>query len=383
MDILDMGLKLRLVYLVLLLSAFALADDRVISVLPSVASMVPPASVSCEREPRSLLMHDAEVVGWRHTKWDAEIVASADTFVAIGLPQERALLEEARRVNPGLKVVNAGVGVHRIADNPYFFVSVENRDKMMKNVWAAYGYSPQVLCGDPSQTRASINAVLGFKSKAYTVAISHPAFAYACQDCGVETVMLDVDRLDEDAQYRKEKIDNLIRQRVNIVLKLPGRDGLASEFLCESRLREVEFDVFGTHLWLPSVLYENLQRRDEELAHKEELSRMYAPKLLKGVRFESFDIGGEENLARLVNRVQAALNASSDINLPIERRKLSLDISNAPGAASKRIAPSTLTNVSGLEVVKYACQTIGCDCAFCTPWITDEESLRTLFIVIR
>ena len=382
MEMMRMGIRMRLIGLIVLPPACALANDRIISVLPSVASMVPSESAACKRESKALLKHDAEAADWHHTQWDVEIVASAGTFIAIGIPQERALLEEVRRINPSLKVVDAGVGVQKIADNPYFFVSTENREKMMKNLRSAYSCDDLVVCGNPLQPRTSIYSGFGFKSKSYTVAIAHPAFAYECLDCGVGTVMLDVGRLNEDAHYRKEQIDILIRRRANIVLKLPGSRGPSSEFLAESRLREVEFDIFDTRLWLPGVLYENLQRREEELEHKEELSRMYASTLLKGIRFESFDIRGGESLAQLLDRIQAVLDAAVDINLPIEKRKLNLDFSGAPAAVSKCLSPASLAHVSGLDVLRYACRTIGCDFTFSTPWIADEESLRTLYIIV-
>ena len=118
------------------------------------------------------------------------------------------------------------------------------------------------------------------------------------------------------------------------------------------------------------------------MEHKEELSRMYASTLLKGIRFESFDIRGGESLAQLLDRIQAVLDAAVDINLPIEKRKLNLDFSGAPAAVSKCLSPASLAHVSGLDVLRYACRTIGCDFTFSAPWIADEESLRTLYIIV-
>lgn len=384
MNTLRLCLKLRLARIVMLLSACAFADERVISVLPSVAQMVPLAGVACKRESKSLLNHDSEAVDWRHTQWDVDIVAAADMFIAVGLPQERFLLDDVHRINPHLKVVDAGVGLRRIKDNPYFFVSTENQEKMMKNLYTAYNYASQVILGDSSLVRSSIYAGFNFKRKSYTVAISHPAFAYECQDYGVKTIMLDIDRIGKDAQYRKQQIDSLISQRVNIVLKLPGRGALPRDFLVESRLREVEFDVLRADLiGLLDVFSENFQRRDYELEHKEELSKMYAPILLNGVRFDSFEIPNGVCLSQLVGRVQIALDASSDIDLPLGKRKLNLDFLDALGASSKRVAHATLKNVTGLDVIRYACRTIDCDCTFITPWIEDEILLRTLYIVNR
>ena len=113
MEMMRMGIRMRLIGLIVLPPACALANDRIISVLPSVASMVPSESAACKRESKALLKHDAEAADWHHTQWDVEIVASASTFIAIGIPQERALLEEVRRINPSLKVVDAALACRK------------------------------------------------------------------------------------------------------------------------------------------------------------------------------------------------------------------------------------------------------------------------------
>ncbi len=66
-----------------------------------------------------MLLNDADAIDWKFTKWDVEMVASANAFVSIGLPGERHLVDAVKNIKSGIMIVDAGMGLKKIDGNPY------------------------------------------------------------------------------------------------------------------------------------------------------------------------------------------------------------------------------------------------------------------------
>ena len=73
---------------IVLAASLTSSAERVVAVLPSCAKMIPRRDGNVVLEAKSLLLSDADAVGWKFTKWDIDMVASANTFVSIGLQEE-------------------------------------------------------------------------------------------------------------------------------------------------------------------------------------------------------------------------------------------------------------------------------------------------------
>jgi len=354
--------------------------ERVVVVLPSCAKMIPSAGNAEVREVKALLLNDADAIEWRCTKWDIDMVMSADTFVSIGLPEEGRLIAEVMDAKPSLKIVNVGVGLRKIDGNPYFFLSSDNMAEIKTNIQKAFNYEETIVCGSPQKISSLMRP--HFADRSYVVAISHLSFQYECESCGVTTVLVDLDRLQNKGGYRKEIIDRLKKSRANILLSLPDQARVPYEFLIEARLRKVEFDVFGSGFRrLPGVLFDNMIRRDSDIAKCEEREKSQASVLLKAIMFNRFEVPADATVQDAIDNLQFAINASDSIDLPKEKRKLKLDFSLAPEVKDDVLGHIVFENVTGLEVFSNICAKRNCRFAECSHETCTGEDFGILYVI--
>ncbi len=354
--------------------------ERVVAVLPTCAKMIPAAGYSEAREAKSLLLNDVDAIGWRHTKWDVDMAVSADMFLSVGLPEENRLISEVRNIKPDFKIVDVGMGLRKIDGNPYFFMSSDNLDAIRANIWKTFNYDQTIICGPPKTAPSILRP--HFEKRSYVVAIAHQAFQYECESCGVATVLLDVDRLKNDVDYSEGMATRLKKNRVNILLSLPGRARVSREFLVKARMRIVEFDLFDGRLnKLAGVLLDSMFRRDSDIEKCEDLEMMQAEVLLSAVRFKRFEVPEAETVQYALDRLQSAVDASDRIDLPMEKRMLKIDFSQVPETTGKVIGHFVLENVSGVEVLSEVCKKVNCRFTECSHATCNGDDFGVLYVV--
>ena len=354
--------------------------ERVVAVLPTCAKMIPDAGYSEAREAKSLLLNDVDAIGWRHTKWDVDMAVSADVFLSVGLPEENRLISEGRNIKPDFKIVDLGMGLRKIDGNPYFFMSSDNLDAIRANIWKTFNYDQTIICGPPKTAPSILRP--HFEKRSYVVAIAHQAFQYECESCGVATVLLDVDRLKNDVDYSEGMATRLKKNRVNILLSLPGRARVSREFLVKARMRIVEFDLFDGRLnKLAGVLLDSMFRRDSDIEKCEDLEMMQAEVLLSAVRFKRFEVPEAETIQYVLDRLQSAIDVSDRIDLPKDKRKLRIDFYLAQEAKGTELSHFVLENVSGAEVFSEACKKINCVVRECSLATGVGNGFGTLYVV--
>lgn len=365
---------------IVLAASLTSGAERVVAVLPSCAKMVPRRGDNVVLEVKSLLLNDADAIGWKFTKWDIDMVASANTFVSIGLPEERDLLCVVENIKPNIRIVDAGTKLKKIDGNPYFFVSSDNLASIKANVWKAFNYEETIMCGSP-KTAPSIMRPY-FKKKSYVVAIAHPAFEYECESYGVECVLIEPSRLNNDECYCHDTIARLKKGRANILLSLPGYARVPQAFLLKARLRNVEFDVFNGDLSsFADILFQSVMRRDSDLAEYEEKDKSQAFVLLSAIRFKRFEAPEDATVQSVIESLQSAIDASEKIDLPKEKRKLKIDFSLEPGVKSKVPGHFVLENASGVDVLSEMCAKANCRFTECSHSTCGGEDFGVLYVV--
>lgn len=365
---------------IVLAASLTSGAERVVAVLPSCAKMIPRRDGNVVLEAKSLLLSDADAVGWKFTRWDIDMVASANTFVSIGLPEERDLLYAVKNIKSNVKIVDAGMNLRKIDGNPYFFISSDNLASIKANVWNAFNYGETIMCGSPKTAPLSMRQY--FEKKSYVVAIAHPAFEYECKSYGVECVLIEPSRLDTDERYYHETIERLKNGRANILLSLPGYSRVPQAFLLKARLRNVEFDMFNGDLCsFADILFQNALRRDSNLAEYEEKEKAQASVLLSAVRFARFEALEDATVQSVIDSLQSAIDASDKIDLPKEKRKLKIDFSLVPGEKSKVLGHFVLENASGIDVFSKMCAKANCRFTECSHSTCGGEDFGVLYVV--
>jgi hypothetical protein len=289
-------------------------------------------------------------------------------------------MNEVKCIKPNIKLVDASMGLRKIDGNPYFFISSDNLDAIRANIWKTFNYDQTIICGPPKTAPSILRP--HFEKRSYVVAIAHQAFQYECESCGVDTMLLDLDRLRNDGDYFEEMTARLKKNRVNILLSLPGRTRVPYEFLVKARMRNVEFDLFGIGLRkLAGVLFDNLLRRDSDIEECEERERMQATALLSAVRFDRFEVPEAKTIQYVLDRLQSAIDVSDRIDLPKDKRKLRIDFSLAQEAKGTELSHFVLENVSGAEVFSEACKKINCVVRECSLATGVGNGFGTLYVV--
>ena len=372
---------IRLIIVTVLLTASLTSSaERVVAVLPSCAKMIPRRGDNEVREVKSLLLNDADAIDWKFTKWDVEMVASADAFVSIGLPGERHLVDAVKNIKSGIMIVDAGMGLKKIDGNPYFFISSDNLASIKANMWRAFDCKETILCGPPQTTPSIMRPY--FVKKSYVVAIAHPVFEYECESYGVECILIEFDRLDTDECYRHAMVARLKKGKANILLSLPGYSRAPKAFLMEARLRNVEFDVYNGGLSnLGGVLFQNAMRRESDLEEYVDREKSHAVALLAEVRFARFEVPENATVQSVLDRLQAAIEASDKIDLPRKKRKLKIDFSLYSDAKDMILGPFVLENVSGVEVLSEVCAKVNCRFSECSHATCSGDDFGVLYIV--
>ena len=359
-------------------SPLVAAVTRCMTLFPFTAKVVSAATSSENCEVKSLMFQTQDYVKWKPSKWDIDLLATADCYVSIGADGEEELLRSALRSNYKFNIVFVGAGVTKIKGNPYFFVSLDNQEIIMHNTEKAFSVSNATMCARSNSLSSVVAGTLGTND--YSVAIAHPAFEYECVACGVNPRLIDFENVrNEDGGIERMR-RQLWSEHVNLILSLPGSINFDADMLALAGAQVVEINPFGPDVSkIPLVISEAFKRRESDRTRAHIRFYGQPDKLLECVFYNNFEIREGATLLEVFTELQESVNDLKCLPQDVKIRSINLVLQSA-NAKTRRMKHAILSNVTGMDIFTNICEETQCVYTYPRPTAGTDEPNPTFYI---